>query len=107
MIRRRWRKPSSARRGRFRPDTPYIMASLTKSSETGLRSLDFTTPDGRRRRIHLGRMSAKDAIQFRAFVEQLIAARVANSAPPTAALDWVQGLGAKLLKKVIRAGLID
>jgi len=81
------------------------MASLARDGK-GWRVL-FTSPDGKRQTLRLGRTDRKGAESIRTHVESLLAAKAAGLPIPQATAVWVAGIGDVLRDKLARAGLID
>lgn len=81
------------------------MASLIRSTN-GRKAIQFTSKDGRRPTIRLGKMTEKALAQTHVHVERLVQASIENIAPPPATSAWVAELGDSLHGKLVRAGLV-
>ncbi len=81
------------------------MASVSVEPN-GRRTLQFVAPDGKRRSIRLGKVSAKDAERIKGRVEHLVVAANARLPIDTDTAAWVASIGAGLAGKLATAGLI-
>jgi integrase len=67
----------------------------------------FTSGDGKRQTIKLGKSKSKTAKEVCRRVELLLEARTANTSCDRETAEWVAGLGKKLRDRLARLGLID
>lgn len=81
------------------------MASLTTDAK-GRRRILFTHPDGKRRKIYLGKFLAKLANGLKVKVESLVSALNARSAPDPETARWVADLDQQMSDKLAAVDLI-
>jgi integrase len=83
------------------------MASVSTSKETGLRSIQFTGLDGKRRTLRLGKCPLRDARTIGGHVEEILNAALRGSpmARPTA--TWLADLPMPMLEKLAGVGLVE
>lgn len=81
------------------------MASIGRDPNGGKRIL-FVDDDGRRRTIHLGKMSVKLAETVKHHVETVLACRRAGVPLPAATATWLGGTDDVLHDRLARAGLV-
>jgi integrase len=80
------------------------MASVAKDAN-GTRRVLFTSDDGERKTIRLGRVSAKAAESFKLRVEALVAAKALHQSPEADLAAWLAALPDRLHGRLVRAGL--
>ena len=80
------------------------MASLS-CSKNGLRTIQFTARDGKRRSIRLGKVSKKSAESDRTMVEHLVSASLTGYAIDNKAAQWLADRDDVMLNKLARVGL--
>jgi integrase len=83
------------------------MASISHDKKTGLRTIQFSDKDGRRRSIRLGKVSHKTAVEIRLKVEKLNAAAIAGAAADDETARWVAERGDVLAEKLANVGLMQ
>jgi len=83
------------------------MASVSRNSKTGLRVLLVICPDGKRRRIRLGRVTARQAEDIQRHVENLANCKDTGSplAPSTA--EWLGAVPDTLRGRLVLCGLAE
>ncbi len=81
------------------------MASISTDS-SGLRRLEFFNAAGKRERMHLGRMSMRDAERVKTFVEKLVNSEITRETIDGETARWVATVGDVLAKKLAKKGLI-
>lgn len=83
------------------------MASVVTYS-SGLRRIDFAlTPNGERKTLRLGRVSAKAAAGVKAKVEAIIADKQLRRAHDAETAEWLGGLDESMLSRMRAVGLAD
>ncbi len=82
------------------------MASISKD-RSGSRRLLFTDAAGDRKAIYLGKTPQKTCESLRRLVEQLVAAKMAGTAPTSEAIRWLDGIGDAMRDKLAAAGVAD
>lgn len=82
------------------------MASISKEPN-GRWTVQFIDLSGRRRSIRLGRLSERDATNFRNGVDNLVAARRAGSLLDRATARWAADLPDGLANKLAKYGLVE
>ena len=82
------------------------MASISTDSKTGLKRLIFTGLDGKRRSIHLGKVSDRTAQAMNRCVEGLLDAALAGQAPSAQTTAIVESLSPLMEGKLVKAELI-
>jgi integrase len=80
------------------------MASLSRDSSGGSR-IQFVGGDGERRAIRLGRVPVKVAEAVRHRVEEIVAHRIAGTAPGADLAGWLASVPPTLYRRLVRAGL--
>ncbi|MFP4107415.1 MAG: tyrosine-type recombinase/integrase [Phycisphaerae bacterium] len=83
------------------------MASISHSKDTGRRSIQVVCPDGKRRSIRLGKVTAKQAQQACTYIEDLRACLTTGSAPKPATAEWLAGVPDIIRNRLVRAGLCE
>jgi len=81
------------------------VASITKH-KTGHKTIQFRSPDGKRKSIRLGKMPLRIAEALKVKVEQLVAAQITGHAPDDETARWVANLESTMSGKLEAAGLI-
>jgi len=81
------------------------MASL--AAHDGKLRVLFTDAGGRRRSVYLGRMDRAQAETIRGHVEALARCVETGTLPPRPTARWLDGLGERMIGKLVRAGLIE
>ena len=66
----------------------------------------FTGPDGRRKRVRLGAVTAKQAQRAATFIEDLSACLRTGSPPLSATAEWVASVPEVIRRRLERAGLV-
>lgn len=82
------------------------MASICKDPN-GKKRIVFTSPDGVRKALWLGKMTVKQAESVRQKVERIIAAKITRTALDDDTAKWIAKLDDSLAKKLSKAGLIE
>jgi len=82
------------------------VASLT-TNDKGSRRILFSDANGYRQAIYLGRMPKKNAEQILRRVEEIIAGRIAGTAPSPDLAAWVRDLPDQFHQKLVKAGLAE
>lgn len=83
------------------------MASIAHDKQTKTRRIGFTTPDGKRKTLRLGKTPKKDAEAVRVKVESLLTSRITGQPVEPETARWIATLGDTLHDKLAHAGLID
>jgi hypothetical protein len=73
--------------------------------KNGSRAIQFSRDKRKRATIHLGRMTAKNALDFKRRVEALVSALKANHSPDAETSAWVGDLDDDFRDKLVRVGL--
>ena len=81
------------------------MASIARDPN-GTCRLFFTGPDGKRKKVHLGRVSDRNAETICGHVEQLVTAAKHRTLPHPDSADWANRIGPELAAKLAKAGLM-
>ena len=81
------------------------MASVSRNRRTGLRTLWVICPDGERRRIRLGRVTAKQAANIKGHVEHLSACHDSGSALPPSTAEWLGAVSDDIRARLVAFGL--
>ena len=81
------------------------MASISRNSKTGLRVLLVICPDGKRRRIRLGRVTARQAEDIQRHVENLAACKDTGSPLPPSTAEWLGAVPDTLRARLVLCGL--
>lgn len=81
------------------------MASISRNSKTGLRVLLVICPDGKRRRIRLGRVTARQAEDIQRHVEHLVNCRDTGSALSSSTAEWLGAVPDTLRARLVLCGL--
>lgn len=81
------------------------MASLTRS-KNGSYLLQFAIDANERRGFRLGRISEKTAQQIKQHVELIVIAKQSGQALDSATARWLTKIGDKLVKQLVKVGLI-
>ena len=82
------------------------MASVS-TSKNGRRAVLVICPDGKRRRIRLGRVTKAVADEVKRHVEHLVNARTHRLALPPSTAEWLDGLTDRLRERLVVCGLAD
>ena len=82
------------------------MASIS-SDKNGSRRLMFKGFDGKRKTIHLGKITKRAAAEIKRHVEQLISSRLSGLALPKLTADWIGALDGTLLAKLVKHHLVS
>lgn len=82
------------------------MASLS-TDRKGRRRILFADAEGYRQAIYLGRMPKKTAEQLQRRVEEIIAGRIAGTAPSPELAAWVRDIPSPFHRKFVKAGLLE
>jgi hypothetical protein len=82
------------------------MASIA-NDPGGRRRILFVAADERRKTIRLGKCDRKSAEAVARHVEALLAAKISGQPVPRDTAAWLANIGAKLLDKLARAGLVE
>ena len=83
------------------------MASLSTNRRTGTRAVLVICPDGRRRRIRLGRVTKDVALEVKRHVEHLLARRRHGLPLPGSTAEWIGGLAGRLRQRLAVCGLAE
>ena len=83
------------------------MASISTNRRTGTRAVLVICPDGRRRRIRLGRVTKAVALEVKRHVEHLLAHRRHGLPLPGSTAEWVNGMTGRLRQRLAVCGLAD
>jgi len=83
------------------------MASLETSGKTGNRAISVNCPDGKRRRVRLGKVTLAVAREIKRNVEHLAAQKLSGAALPASTAEWVRGLPDKFRARLAVCGLVD
>ena len=83
------------------------MASLSTNRRTGTRAVLVICPDGRRRRIRLGRVTKDVALEVKRHVEHLLAHRRHGLPLPGSTAEWVNGVTGRLRQRLAVCGLAE
>ena len=81
------------------------MASVSTDSK-GFRRVIFKGLNGKRRPIHLGQCSMKDAVTVAGHVEEIVKAAILGRAEPRATSEWLADLSPIMEAKLVAVGLI-
>ena len=81
------------------------MASITTDRD-GRRRIQFVAPNGKRRAVHLGKVSQRTAAGVKYRIEQLLESINFNRPMEADLIQWVKGLETSLAKKLARVKLI-
>ena len=81
------------------------MASVCTDSKS-FRRVVFKGLDGKRRPIHLGQCSMKDAVAIAGHVEEVVKAAILGRAEPRATSEWLADLSPIMEAKLVAVGLI-
>ena len=82
------------------------MASIS-SDKNGSRRLMFKGFDGKRKTIHLGKITKRSADEIKRHVEQLISARLSGLAIAPLTAEWLRTLNESLLTKLVKHGIVS
>ena len=82
------------------------MASISRDSKTGCRSIQFVASDGKRKTIRLGKVSQKDAESIKLKVEALAVAVKAGLPFDNEVAGWLAKIGDDLHAKLTAVGLV-
>ena len=82
------------------------MASLS-TSKSGVQRIVFTDRDGRRRKIHLGKVAKSIGEEVRSRVSQIIAARDWAGSLDAPTVRWLGEIGDKLHARLAKVGLVE
>jgi len=82
------------------------MASVS-TAKNGTRAVLVICPDGKRRRIRLGRATKAVAKEVKRHVEHLVSARTHGLALPPSTAEWMGGLTDRLRERLVVCGLAD
>ena len=82
------------------------MASVS-TSKNGTRAVLVICPDGKRRRVRLGRVTKAVAEEVKRHVEHLVNARMHSLALPPSTAEWLTGLTGRLRERLAVCGLAD
>tara|TARA_Y100001934_G_scaffold277636_1_gene376870 strand:+ start:269 stop:1594 length:1326 start_codon:yes stop_codon:yes gene_type:complete len=82
------------------------MASIS-SDKNGSRRLLFKGFDGKRKTIHLGKITKRSADEIKRHVEQLISGRLSGITPPRLTMNWIGALDQTLLAKLVKHHLVS
>lgn len=83
------------------------MASVIHDKKTKTRRIGFTSPDGKRKTLRLGKTPKKDAEAVRVKIESLLASRITGQPVEPETARWIATLGDTLHDKLANAGLIE
>jgi len=81
------------------------MASISCNAKTGLRMLLVICPDGKRRRLRLGRVTAREAEDIRLHVRHLAACRKTGSPLSPVTAEWLGAIPDTLRAWLVLCGL--
>lgn len=81
------------------------MATLCNDKDG--RRIQFFNHEGRRRTIHVGTLSARQAESFKVRVEEISAAKLSNSDLRDDTAIWLRDLSDKLHRKLVKVGLVQ
>ncbi len=82
------------------------MASVV-NRPNGLRWIQFTSPDGKRQTLRLGKCDRKAAESVARHVEALLEARITGTSVRPATAVWLSSIGEVLRDKLVSCGLLD
>ena len=87
------------------------MASITKlgKGKQPARAIDFVDPtdDRKRKRIRLGIVQHRDAVEAKHRIEKLLTARVLNQSIDSETAMWLSGVSDEIHERIVRAGLCE
>jgi len=83
------------------------MASVSHNRKSGLRVLLVICPDGKRRRIRLGRATARQAEDVQRHVEHLAACKDTGSALPAGTAEWLGAAPEAMRARLALCGLAE
>ena len=81
------------------------MASIS-NDKGGKRRVCFTSPDGSRQSLYLGKIPRKSAESIKLRVEEILQDRAFNRSHSSELANWIAGLSATTAKKMVGVGLI-
>ena len=82
------------------------MASITKSTN-GRKTIQFTSIDGKRYSIRLGKTSLRQAEAVKHKVEDLLSSKLTGSTPKRETSEWLSELGDDMYDKFAAVGLVE
>ena len=82
------------------------MASISKNKEHGRRTIQFMSPDGKRKSIRLGKCSKRHAEAVKVKTERLVTAAITGHSIDDETARWAAGLNDALADKLARVGLL-
>jgi len=82
------------------------MASVS-TAKNGTRAVLVICPDGKRRRLRLGRVTKAVAEEVKRHVEHLVSARAHGLALPASTAEWLAGVPGRLRERLAVCGLAD
>ena len=83
------------------------MASISINAKTGIREIYFAGPDGKRRKISLGRATKKQAETTKLRIEQLVQDQRLGTPHDAGLIEWIKELPDVMREKLVSAGLIE
>ena len=85
------------------------MASIVRMSKgrQPRRAIEFRNAEGRKCRVHIGKVSIGDANDFKRGIEKLLMARKLNRPLDDITVQWVSGLSEPVQAKLSRFGLLE
>lgn len=83
------------------------MASISTDKNNGRRTIQFVDSDGTRRSIRLGKVTKTQAEQTKRYIEALLSAKLAGSAPDRQTSVWLSEAGDVLHGRLARVGLCE
>jgi len=82
------------------------MASITKSTN-GRKTIQFTSIDGKRYSIRLGKTSLRQAEAVKHKVEDLLSSKLTGSTPKRETSEWLSNLGDDMYSRLASVGLVE
>src|SRR6185295_11384529 len=84
------------------------MASIINESN-GRKTIQFTDPENRRRRpkIHLGKVTLREAQFVKNKIERLLSARITGDSLAAETAQWISDLTEEMAAKLAATGLIE
>ena len=82
------------------------MASIVTNRKNGTRTIAVVVGKGDRRYVRLGKVSMKQAVSAKGYIEDLVACKLTGTAPKNTTAEWVTSLPDTIHARLQRTGLV-